>query len=84
MLSGTNRASDRFARPSYYIATIPKFEDERQSVRAVLSMSRNVSVPLGFRDPEKPNIATTIWRAISDHKSLNTILNQQFHPIYFG
>lgn len=83
MLPGTNRASDRFARASYYIATTPKFEDERQSVSAAFSISRNASVPLGFSDPDKPNIATTIWRAVSDHKSLKYYFESAVSPNVF-
>ena len=70
MLPGTNRASDRFARASYYVGTGPKFKEERMAVSAAFSIIRNVSVPLGFSDPKKPNIATTLWRTVSDHKSL--------------
>ncbi|GAB7024511.1 linear amide C-N hydrolase [Salidesulfovibrio brasiliensis] len=69
MLPGTNRASDRYVRASYYTKALPKFEDNRMAVAAAFSVIRNASVPLGITDPSKPNISTTLWRTVSDHKN---------------
>ncbi|HWL11317.1 MAG TPA: linear amide C-N hydrolase [Planctomicrobium sp.] len=68
MLPGTNRAADRFVRVSYYLGAVPKYEDARTAAAAVFSIIRNASVPLGITDPEKPNIATTLWRTVADSK----------------
>lgn len=70
MLPGTNRAADRFARARFYINAIPQVEDRRQSLASVFSVVRNVSVPIGISTPDQPNISSTIWRTVSDHKDL--------------
>lgn len=68
MLPGTNRASDRFVRASFYIKALPKTSDYRQAVAGVFSVMRNVSVPLGISIPSQPNIASTRWRTVADQK----------------
>ena len=83
MLPGTNRASDRFARASYYAASMPKFKEERKAVGGAFSIIRNVSVPLGFKDPQKPNISTTLWRTVADHKALKYYYESAISPNIF-
>lgn len=68
MLPGTNRASDRFVRASFYIDAIPKSADSKASIASVLSVIRNVSVPYGISTPNEPNISSTRWRTVSDQK----------------
>ncbi|ETA72389.1 linear amide C-N hydrolase [Mesorhizobium japonicum] len=68
MLPGTNRASDRFARASFYINAIPKSEKPDEAVASVFSVIRNTSVPYGIATPDQPNISSTRWRTVSDHK----------------
>jgi penicillin V acylase-like amidase (Ntn superfamily) len=80
-LPGTNRAADRFARASFLIGAIPKTTDVNyinavpgaayinQAVASVLSVIRSVGVPLGITTPGQPNISSTIWRTVSDHKN---------------
>ncbi|MBN9442854.1 MAG: linear amide C-N hydrolase [Bosea sp.] len=67
MLPGTNRASDRFARASFYVNAIPKFDDPNRAVASAFSVIRNVSVPFGLNTPEEPNISSTRWRTVADH-----------------
>ena len=69
MLPGTNRASDRFARASFYINAVPKTEDAKKAVAEVFSIIRSVSVPIGISVPGQPNIASTIWRTVHDQKN---------------
>ncbi|NDV18357.1 linear amide C-N hydrolase [Pseudodesulfovibrio sp. JC047] len=69
MLPGTNRASDRYVRASFYVDALPKFKDTRMAVSAAFSVIRNVSVPLGITTPGHPNISTTIWRSVFDQKN---------------
>ena len=69
MLPGTNRASDRFARASYYINAAKQTADPREAVATVFSVMRNVSVPMGIKTPGKPNIADTLWFAVADQKN---------------
>ncbi len=68
MLPGTNRAADRFARASFYINAVPREEDANRAVASVFSVIRNVSVPYGLNTPEEPNISSTRWRTVFDHK----------------
>nr|MBP6563780.1 linear amide C-N hydrolase [Neisseriaceae bacterium] len=68
MLPGTNRAADRFARASFYVNAIPKTADLKESVASVFSVIRNVSVPYGLNTEEEPNISSTRWRTVFDHK----------------
>ncbi len=77
-LPGTNRAADRFARAAFLIASVPTRPDPNiitavpdqkftyQAAASVLSVMRAVSVPLGIATPGEPNIASTLWRAVSD------------------
>lgn len=68
-LPGTNRASDRLARASFYINAIPKTGNSRLAIASVFSVMNNVSVPIGITTPNEPNISTTIWRTVSDQKN---------------
>lgn len=68
MLPGTNRASDRFARASFYIDAIPKNATPEHSLASVFGVIRNVSVPFGLNTAEEPNISSTRWRTVFDHK----------------
>ncbi|KJF22165.1 linear amide C-N hydrolase [Rhodococcus sp. AD45-ID] len=68
MLPGTNRAADRFARASFYVDAVPKTDDPRTALAATFSVIRNVSVPLGISTPDEPNISSTRWRTVVDHK----------------
>lgn len=68
MLPGTNRAADRFARASFYVNAIPKEEDTNRALASVFSVIRNASVPFGINTPEEPNISSTRWRVVTDHK----------------
>jgi penicillin V acylase-like amidase (Ntn superfamily) len=67
-LPGTNRASDRFARASFYMDAVTKSDDPRVAAAATFSVIRNASVPLGITTPDRPNISSTRWRVVADHK----------------
>jgi choloylglycine hydrolase len=81
-MPGTSRASDRFARAWFGINAVPRKVDPNyisavpgqklaiQGVSSVMSVIRSVSVPLGLCTPGQPNIASTIWRTVSDSQSL--------------
>ncbi|MGA0615064.1 linear amide C-N hydrolase [Paracoccus sp. KR1-242] len=68
MLPGTNRAADRFARASFYVNAIPKTEDAVETLASVFGVIRNASVPFGITTPDQPNISSTRWRTVADHK----------------
>lgn len=83
MLPGTNRASDRFVRASFYINVIPKTSDFKLAVPGVFSVMRNVSVPLGISVPDQPNIASTRWRTVSDQKNKVYYFESTLNPDVF-
>lgn len=80
-LPGTFRAADRFARASFLIKSLPTKAEpaiitavpdqtyDNQAVASVASVMRAVSVPVGFIEPGAPNIASTLWRTVSDQKN---------------
>ncbi len=68
MLPGTNRAADRFARASFYVNALPKTDDPVKTIASVFSVIRNTSVPYGISTPNEPNISSTRWRTVADHK----------------
>ena len=82
-LPGTNRAADRFARASFNLNATPHFADARLALAAVLSQVRSVSVPLGIADPERPNIASTIWRSVTDHSRRRYYYDSALNPSVF-
>ncbi len=69
MLPGTSRASDRFARASFFVKAISPDGDPLQLLASVYGILRNISVPLGISTPDHPEIASTRWRTVYDHKS---------------
>ncbi len=69
-LPGTNRASDRFARASYYIDAATQTAEPRMAVATVFSVMRSVSTPIGIATPGRPNAADTLWLTIYDQKNM--------------
>ncbi|ENR5391424.1 TPA: linear amide C-N hydrolase [Providencia rettgeri] len=68
MLPGTNRSADRFARAQFYINAIPQKTTPNKAVASVFSVVRNVSVPYGLTSENSPEISSTRWRTLVDHK----------------
>ncbi|WP_353475437.1 linear amide C-N hydrolase [Salipiger sp. H15] len=83
MLPGTNRASDRFARASFYVNAIPKTEDPVETLASVFGVIRNASVPYGITTPDEPNISSTRWRTVADHKRLRYFFESALTPNTF-
>ena len=83
MLPGTNRAADRFARAAFYVSNLPQTADSKRAVAQIFSVIRGVSVPLGFTVPDKPNIASTIWRTVYDHKRRVMYFDSATSPTVF-
>lgn len=69
-LPGSNRASDRFVRASYYIKAIPQTDNPLIAVAGVFSVIRNVSVPYGISTDDQPHLSNTRWRVVADQKRL--------------
>ena len=82
-LQGTNRATDRFARASFYIHAIPKNTETQFSLASVFSVIRNVPVPFGLNTEEEPNISSTRWRTVADHKNLKYYFESAVSPNVF-
>jgi penicillin V acylase-like amidase (Ntn superfamily) len=82
-LPGTITSPDRFVRMSWALNAVPKQSDERLAVATAFSLIRAVSVPLGLADPEKPNIASTIWRSISDIGAKRYYFDSSYSPMIF-
>ena len=82
-LPGTNRASDRFARASFYVNAIPKSEKPNEAIASVFSVIRNVSVPFGISTPDEPNISSTRWRTVSDQKRMLYFFESALTPNVF-
>lgn len=83
MLPGTNKASDRFARASFYTNSIPKAKTQKEAVATAFSIIRNASVPIGITSPGEPNIASTLWRTVSDQKALKYYFDSATSPSVF-
>jgi penicillin V acylase-like amidase (Ntn superfamily) len=82
-LPGTNRSADRFARATFYINAIPKSEDPVVALASVFSVIRNVSVPFGINTPSQPNISSTRWRTVVDHKRMLYFFESALTPNTF-
>lgn len=95
MLPGTNRAADRFVRASFYVKNVApnklipriaeksKIEKDKADLATAFSIIRNVSVPYGYSLPNMPNIASTRWRTVVDHKSLQYFFESAVSPNIF-
>lgn len=79
-LPGTIAAADRFARASYNLNATPKFADRRAALAAIFSQMRAISTPLGLSDPDKPNIASTLWRTVSEHAARRYYFDSVINP----
>ena len=86
---GSISAADRFVRTSFLINAIPKQVDphtikavpggtyENQAVAAVIGVMRSVSTPLGISQPDKPNLASTLWRTAYARRTRSFTLTLQ-------
>jgi choloylglycine hydrolase len=82
-LPGTIRSPDRFARVSYGLSAAPHEKDPRLATATVFSLIRSISVPLGIADTSEPNIASTIWRTVSDTGARRYYFESAYSPEIF-
>ena len=82
-LPGTIGSADRFVRMSWLLGAAPNQKDPRLAVATAFSLIRAVSVPLGLADPDKPNIAATIWRSVSDLGAGRYYFESAYSPTIF-
>jgi choloylglycine hydrolase len=65
-LPGERTPTDRFVRAAYYANGLPKPANQGEGAAYMFSVIRNISVPFGSPDPDKPNVASTIFRTVQD------------------
>lgn len=65
-LPGERTPTDRFVRAAYYVNGLPKPTSRGEGAAYMFSVIRNVSVPFGVGDPDKPNVSSTIFRTVQD------------------
>ena len=82
MLPGTNRASDRFVRTSFYLSTLPQTDDAHLAMAQLFSVIRNASVPLGLKTAA-PNVGSTIWRTVYNQKTKTMYFDSATSPTVF-
>lgn len=82
-LPGTVNAADRFARASYNLKSATPLKDRRAALASVFSQVRAISTPLGMSDPEKPNIASTLWRTVAEHDHRRYYFDSVINPSVF-
>jgi penicillin V acylase-like amidase (Ntn superfamily) len=83
MLPGTDRAADRFARAAFYMDAVEQTSDPDAAVAIGFSVIRNASVPIGIATPGAPNIASTRWRTVSDHREQRYFFDSVRYPNVF-
>lgn len=82
-LPGTVRASDRFVRAHYYINSVVQSADARIAAASVFSVIRQTSVPWGISMENAPNLSTTRWRIVGDHKDRRYYVESALAPSVF-
>lgn len=65
-LPGERTPTDRFVRAAYYAGNLPQPATRDEGAAYMFSVIRNISVPFGKPDPEKPNVSSTIFRSVQD------------------
>lgn len=82
-MPGTVRASDRFVRAHHYINTVVQSGDARIAAASVFSVIRQTSVPWGINIADQPNLSTTRWRVVADHKDRRYYVESVISPSVF-
>jgi choloylglycine hydrolase len=63
-LPGERTPTDRFVRAAYYANGLPTPANADEGAAYLFSVIRHVSVPFGLGDPDRPNVASTIFRTV--------------------
>ena len=82
-LPGGVRSADRFTRMRWMLNQVPKAADSHTATATVLSLMRAISVPLGLRDPDLPNISSTRWRTVFDSSKRRLFFEAVYSPHIF-
>lgn len=78
-LPGTTASPDRFVRAHFYRNALPAGATYDKAIAYLLSVARNVAQPYGTPDPERPFVAPTIWRSLSDQTQLRYFYEETEH-----
>ncbi len=68
-LPGTSNSSDRFVRIYYYLNKLPKTNNLDLAKSYVLSLTNNISSPLGIQNSNNQEESATLWKTLSDNKN---------------
>jgi len=79
-LPGTNLATDRFARASYYVGRLQQPETQLEAIAAMFSVIRNAAQPFRIPDPGKPDASQTIWQTVSDLTNKRYVFESTTRP----
>lgn len=79
-LPGERTPADRFVRAAYYVNALPQPESRDMGVAYTMSVIRNISVPYGAGDPDRPNVANTIFRSVQDLEGRRYFFESTFAP----
>ncbi len=82
-LPGTVRATDRFVRAHFYVNAVVQSADPRVAAASVFSVIRQTSVPWGISVADAPNLSTTRWRVVADHKARRYYVESVLSPSVF-
>jgi penicillin V acylase-like amidase (Ntn superfamily) len=79
-LPGERKSMDRFVRAAVYVNALPKPANKEEGAAYMFSVIRNVSVPFGLGDPDRPNIAPTYFRTVQDLTSKRYYFESTYAP----
>ncbi|WP_374833360.1 linear amide C-N hydrolase [Paenochrobactrum pullorum] len=79
-LPGSTKATDRFARASYYVSRLPEAKNQVQAVASMLSIMRNTAQPFRIPDPEAPEASQTLWQTIIDLTNKRYVFESTTRP----
>jgi choloylglycine hydrolase len=65
-LPGERKSMDRFVRAAVYVNALPMPANQDEGAAYMFSVMRNVSVPFGLGDPDRPNISPTYFRSVME------------------
>ena len=65
------------------IGAVPDEVYENQAVASVMSVMRSVGVPLGVTNPALPNLSSSLWRTVYDHRRMMMFFDSATTPNTF-
>lgn len=72
-----------FVRAHHYINAVVQSADARIAAASVFSVIRQTSVPWGISIADQPNLSTTRWRVVADHKHRRYYIESVLSPSVF-